>query len=264
MRCKKDTDFIFDENENYSLAISIVLGDRDEQQDCFGYDLSHEDLFVVVCDGMGGHAEGRQASSVAVDTVFSVYNNASEEDISEFLINSTKAANDNVFRISTNSSGAKAGSTLVSLLIHDKYLFWNSVGDSRAYLCRNGAYIQFTRDHNYKSVLESKKNAGIISDSEYEEEIIKGEALICHLGLRTLELIDYNDSPFSLTEDDTIVIMSDGLYKVLSDAEIFSIVNNFSNASDALNALEYKAAKAAKVKNMSRDNTTIAIIKIKG
>ena len=57
--------------------------------------------------------------------------------------------------------------------------------------------------------------------------------------------------------------MSDGLYKLVSDEEITRILDNFSNINDAVWALEQKAKKNAKNNGVSRDNMTIALIKIK-
>lgn len=55
------------------------------------------------------------------------------------------------------------------------------------------------------------------------------------------------------------MIMSDGLYKVLPDADILNIVNNFSNVNETAMALEIKAEKTATKNGISRDNTTIAV-----
>ena len=57
--------------------------------------------------------------------------------------------------------------------------------------------------------------------------------------------------------------MSDGLYKLVSDEEIGSVLSNFGNIEDALKALELKAQKAARSSNIKRDNMTSALIKIK-
>ena len=76
-------------------------------------------------------------------------------------------------------------------------------------------------------------------------------------------LVDYNNLPLPLLPGDRLVIMSDGLYKVLPDADILNIVNNFSNVNETAMALEIKAEKTATKNGISRDNTTIAVLKIK-
>ena len=264
MQGHKDNQQISDNNSKMEIAIKTVLGDRADQQDSFGYELKQEEGLVVVCDGMGGHKGGKIASSIAVETFLSAYLqcDSCNEPIS-FLNEITNQANNRILTLK-DAAGKPlhAGSTLVALLILGNQMYWSSVGDSRAYLLRNGEFVQFTLDHNYKTVLQEKKNAGLINEAEYESESLRAEALISFLGIGELKLIDYNDKPLSLMKDDKIIIMSDGLYKLVSDDEIFRIVDNFNNIGDALQALDMKAQKNAK-NYISRDNMTVAIIKIK-
>ena len=56
--------------------------------------------------------------------------------------------------------------------------------------------------------------------------------------------------------------MSDGLYKLAENEEIFRVVDNFSDIGEALQALELKARKNARQKGISRDNMTVALIRI--
>jgi protein phosphatase len=164
-----------------------------------------------------------------------------------------------------NADGAllKAGSTIVSIVVNRKKLMWCSVGDSRAYLMRDGEMVQLTLDHNYHTVLVEKMNAGLLDRREFEQENMRGEALISFLGIGNLALIDYSESPLELKKDDKIIIMSDGLYKIVTDAEIARILDNFNNIGEAVQALELKARKKAKNDREARDNMTVALIKIK-
>lgn len=264
MQNSKENEFASAENKSLVLAIGTDLGDRKEQQDCFGFIENDEESLIVVCDGMGGLDDGKLASTIAVKTMLSNYEQRTPIDnVTDFLLNITKEANKNVYEIQADNNEIYAGSTIVSVIVKNRNLYWASVGDSRAYLYRNGAYIQFTEDHNYKTILETQKKSGEISENEFNKEIDKGEALICHLGLSKLDLIDFNDTPVMLEPEDIIIIMSDGLYKVLTDSEIFTIISNFGNVFDAVNALQIKAKSIAKNRGLLRDNTTIAIIKIK-
>lgn len=76
---------------------------------------------------------------------------------------------------------------MVSVAVKDKALYWNSVGDSRAYLFRGGSFVQITKDQNYRAVLDEKRKAGLIDDTQYSLESVKGDALICHLGMERLD-----------------------------------------------------------------------------
>lgn len=260
-----DQQLIKDENTAFQMAAISVIGDRADQQDSLGYLLKQDEGLITVCDGMGGHDGGKIASELAVRTFLAQYEESSLiTRQTDMLIDTAKQTDTKIFQL-RNAQGEplKAGSTLVSIIINRKKLMWCSVGDSRAYLVRDGEMVQLTQDHNYHTVLIEKLNAGLLSQTEFKLEDARGEALISFLGIGNLALIDYSESPLELKKDDKIIIMSDGLYKIVSDSEIARIIDNFSNIGEAVQALEMKAKKNAKNSNESRDNMTVALIKVK-
>lgn len=261
----RDHEIIKDSNSVFELVMSTALGDRDDQQDAFGYELKPGEGLVIVCDGMGGHNGGKLASNVAVKKFLESYSNAYPfSDVISFLKDATLESNKSVCSLTDeNGNPLKGGSTIVALIVKNQELFWSSVGDSRAYLFRNGQLVQFTLDHNYGTVLKEQLNAGIIDSDKYKVENQKSEALISFLGMEELKLIDYNDSSIELQSNDRIIIMSDGLYKLISDREIERLIANFNNIEEALKAFEMKAGRIASQKKISRDNMTVALIKIK-
>ncbi|MBO5870724.1 MAG: serine/threonine-protein phosphatase [Clostridia bacterium] len=261
----KDQQLIKDENSAFQLAALSVIGDRDDQQDSFGYRLKQEEGLIVICDGMGGSEGGKAASELAVEMFLADYAESSfNTKPSDMLIETAKKADAMVFLLK-NEEGKllKAGTTLASVIINRRKLTWCSVGDSRAYLLRNGELAQITQDHNYHTVLVGKKNEGLLDETEFQMESARGEALISFLGIGNLGLIDYSEVPLELQKDDRIIIMSDGLYKVVTDPEIARILDNFTNIGEAVQALEIKAKKNAANNNILRDNMTVALIKIK-
>lgn len=249
----------------FSLAAFTTIGDRENQQDCFAFQLNENEGLVILCDGMGGHDDGAAASrSTAEHFTESYINRNSSENEIDFLQRVIMESNDIVKSLTdVNGNAISAGTTAVSLILNSRNLYWCSAGDSRAYLFRNGEFVQFTLDQNYRTVLEENKRAGLINDEEFEKESRKAEALISYVGIDELKLIDYNNDPLSLLPDDVILLMSDGLYKLVSDEEICRLLNNFGNISDALNVLESKTKSNAKARNSIRDNMTVVIIKIK-
>lgn len=254
-----------DENNAFSLAVLSVIGNRKDQQDSFGLKLDKNNGLVVICDGMGGFEEGKTASELAVNIFLSQYQeDLFGEDPIENMIATAKKADIAISDIRNNNGiRLNSGSTVVSIIIDHKKLFWCSVGDSRGYLIRNGEMVQFTQDQNYNTVLLEKKNSGQLDDYEFQKEKEMGDALISYLGIGDLELIDYSAKPFDLIENDKIVIMSDGLYKLLSNQEMQRIIENFSNITEALNALDIKAKRNAAKRGEEMDNMTVAIMNIK-
>lgn len=256
-----------DSAENKECRVSLMsrLGDRDDQQDSIDYICNDDGCLVVLCDGMGGHNGGKLASSLAVDTLIKKYTEKKpSEDIADFYISAVQEIDAMVAGL-TDDSGCvmKAGSTIVSAVVRNNCLYWLSVGDSRLYILREEELVQATEDHIYRYVLEDKLQKGLISEAEYQKEMEQEEVLVSFLGINGLPKINVNEMPFPLIASDIIIMMSDGLYKLVSDEELKSILSNFKNTDDALNALEMKAQSVAKRNRAIRDNMTIAIIKIK-
>ena len=265
MQNHRDDFQAYDENALFEVAITSVLGEREEQQDSVGYEIKSNEGLVVICDGMGGHNGGKLASAIAVDMLIKKYvDSYPMHAIHELLIETIEEIDKRIATLVDNSGQRmRAGSTIVAILIREKTLYWGSVGDSRIYLFRDGELVQATEDHTYQSLLDEKKEKGLMNDYEYEIKSQQGEALVSFLGINGLPKIDANENPFSLIKEDKILLMSDGLYKLVSNDEIKRILSNFSNIEDALKALEIKAQKAARSKNVNRDNMTVALVKIK-
>lgn len=259
---------IHEETSGFELAAFATIGDRTEQQDCFGFHMEDENGMFVLCDGMGGHEGGAAASRAAARHFLDSYEKSAESGTEEneidFLNRIIKESNTIVRALPSETENApKGGTTAVSVIINSRKLYWCSAGDSRAYLFRNGEFVQFTLDQNYRTVLDENIRAGVIDEAEYNRESAMAESLISYIGIRELSLIDYNDAPLELMSEDRIIIMSDGLYKNVSDDELKELLTNFINISDAVSVLETKASKNARKKNTKRDNTTFIIIKIK-
>ena len=220
---QSDNDYIFRANNQISVAIFSTIGHREEQQDAYGCLLDSEEGIVVICDGMGGLDEGSKASSIAVNSIMNAYSQKDVITDGYFCLKDVIIETNNKINAIANGT---IGSTVVSLHIKGKQLYWCSAGDSRAYVYRTGKYAQITQDHNYKAVLDAKLSMDIIDYNEYNSEICYGDTLISYLGVDSLELIEYNESPISLKKGDVIILMTDGLYKILDDATIFKIIDN--------------------------------------
>ena len=265
MQSDRDYQSAYESNDIMELAFLTVLGGRDEQQDSFGYSVKEDETLAVICDGMGGHRGGKLASRLSVSMILSTYETTYPcEDPAGMMIGAAKQI-DSAVRTMTDGAGnpVGGGSTMVAVHIRGNSLVWCSVGDSRGYLLRDEQFVQFTQDQNYQTVIDEKLRMNLIDQEEYDEESRRGGALISFLGIGDLKLIDYNSSPLTLKSGDRIILMSDGLYKLVPDNEIRTVAENFKNISDVLNVFEVKAAKAARTNGVSRDNMTAAVIHIK-
>lgn len=261
----KDSFSLFDENGIYEIAAQSVIGDRQEQQDCFGYDIKGDEGITVVCDGMGGHEGGRLASTKSVQMLLDMYNqNYPCLDYHKLLTESAYDIDEMISMLKKdNGEKMMAGSTLSAVIIKNKKINWLSVGDSRIYLFRNDDMKLLTRDHNYKLELEEKIKNGKIDQEYYDSEISKGASLVSFMGAGRLPYIDCNEQACDLQSEDRILITSDGLYKILNENSIKTLVSNFTNIRQAASAIESKANRTSRNAKAMRDNTTFVIIRIK-
>lgn len=255
----------YDENSIFKLGVLSVIGDRKEQQDRVGYSLKDSEGIVVICDGMGGHQGGQLASTLAVESFIDAYNDLKvNEEPRDFLLGVADYLDKSVAQLKNfDGSKMKAGSTLSAVMIQQQKLYWVSVGDSRIYVCRNNEFVCTTKDHTYKMLLDKKLSTGSISNEVYAQEIKKGNVLVSFLGINGLPYVESNSTALPLFKNDIILIVSDGIYKLLTDDEIFDVLKKSDTVEKILETL-YVATRAKSVEmQKSKDNISVAVIKLK-
>ena len=252
---------IQDKNAVIEIAISSVTGDRDEQQDCAGYALTDDGCVAVVCDGMGGLEDGKASAKLAVGQILKAFAGGPlPDEPHRLLIDAVSSIDRMIFERARSEDEEKhTGTTIVCVIVRGNALHWVSVGDSRIYLCRDGALVQATNDHIYRAVLDRQLDAGAIDAEAYAEQLKYGHALVSFLGMGELPYIESNLHPFPLRNGDRILLVSDGLYKTLPEKEIQRILQQNEGVYETLNALERSARERPAHKK--RDNTTVCIIK---
>src|SRR2546425_12074193 len=109
----------------------------------------------VVADGMGGHAAGEVASEMAVRFVareLGSLKGLSDDQVADRMRAAIRAANGAIFqRTLTEHDKRGMGTTVTALVLYDTRFLIGQVGDSRAYLFRDGKLIQLTKDQDRKS-----------------------------------------------------------------------------------------------------------------
>lgn len=239
------------------------IGSRKEQQDDFGFSdlenvnfVNHGGVLAVVTDGMGGLAQGREASLLAKQTMIAEYEKKSEKiSIPRALLNALLVANARVVEMARQAGlEGQIGTTLAAAVVSGNELYWVSVGDSRIYLYRRGELIRLTTDHDYGRQLDGEVALGKLSKAEAQAHPQR-QALTSFLGLPFLSEIDQNEEPLILEMGDRILLCSDGLYKTISEKRIGDYLNRHPQAS-AEDLVEAAIAQG----KASQDNVTVAII----
>ncbi len=240
------------------------IGSRQSQQDSFGFGemdeafVAHAGFLAIVCDGMGGMQHGDLASKQAVKTVLEEYRiKTPEESIPEALERCTRAANAAVSDLSHAMGGADGlGTTLVACVLHETNLYWISVGDSNAYLCRQGNMMLLTQAHVFSNLLDKAVAHGTIAREDADRHPER-DSLTSFVGIEHLEEIDHNTQPFPLADGDTILIASDGLFKTLSDSEIVSMTQGAPNGWP-----ELLVARTMAAQREHQDNVTVVTVTV--
>lgn len=193
---------------------------RRMNQDRFGI---AEDLgLAVVCDGMGGPGGGEIASSVAVESFVAVMRQeiescrASHNGLSRrALCRAAAAANRAVrARASFDTRFRGMGTTLVGARLDGRELTVVNVGDSRAYLLRNGTARQITKDHSY---VGEQVRMGLMSESEASQSPLQS---VITRAVGTEEDVQPEFFVEMLDTHDHVLLCSDGLTRHVEDREI--------------------------------------------
>jgi protein phosphatase len=175
----------------------------------------------AVADGMGGHSAGEVASAIALQTIKkSLHKLPKEEDIPNLLVKSIQEANAAVFQRSTTEVEQRGmGTTLtVATLLKDKF-YIGHIGDSRAYLLRDGKLAQLTEDH---SLVAQMVKEGMLSPQEAE---LHPQRSVLTRALGTEPSVQIDISTSEIRPRDKILLCTDGLTAMLSDSEIERLLN---------------------------------------
>jgi protein phosphatase len=200
---------------------------REHNEDSF---LVNEDLgLYVVCDGMGGHAGGETASRLAVQTVERELLSArlrrddpwaspaplAETPVALALREAIEGACAAVFRASRVDAELHGmGTTCIALVCNGEQALVGHVGDSRAYLLRDGAIVQVAEDH---SLVNEQVRAGLISEEEARTSRLKN-IITRSVGFEEDVLVDVIG--VATERGDRFLLCSDGLSNLVSNEEI--------------------------------------------
>lgn len=214
---------------------------------------------AVVCDGMGGMADGGLASRTAISMMVQGFERLKGQPgihIPTFFRQGIRIMDEKIHDF-PKENGKGSGTTMVAVIAEDNRLYWASVGDSRIYILRGNVMRQITRDHNYELCLREMVNSGQISPEEARAQRQK-EALISFLGIGNVSLMDVNDQAFELQFGDVVLLCSDGVTKTLGDEQIRDILQNDAKSMEEKAKILVEAA--IRTNTYSQDNTSVAIL----
>jgi PPM family protein phosphatase len=226
---------------------------RTSNEDSFAADPAGR-LFLVA-DGMGGHAAGEVASSIAAATVKEVMliNRPAGGNVEELLLLAAREANGRIYEAQRNRSDlAGMGSTLTIMSFADTNYYIAHVGDSRAYLLRDGVLEQLTRDH---SLVWHLFESGVLRKDELSSHPQKN-LITRSIGPHPQVEIDLECG--QAREGDTYLLCSDGLTDVLSDEVIRQMLSQPDKSPQQVGDALVSAANT----RGGPDNITVVVVRL--
>ena len=233
----------------YSTTVSDVGTVRANNQDS---SFAGEHL-IAICDGMGGHAGGDTASSIAIRSLAHIEQDdtgGNVETISRMMETSVMAAHDAIVgKAKRERKLAGMGTTVTAVALVAGYWVVAHIGDSRAYLLRDGHLSRITCDHSY---VQHLINTGRITPAEAKNHPQR------NVVMRVLGDFDIDPHPdISIRKAhpaDRWLLCSDGLCGVLEDSTIKETMTALADQGECAQRLVQMALRAG-----STDNVTAVI-----
>ncbi len=176
----------------------------------------------VVADGMGGHAAGEVASEMAVRVVareLGSLRGLSDDQVADRMRLAIRAANGAIFdRTLTEHDKRGMGTTVTTLVLYDTRFLIGQVGDSRAYLFRDGKLIQLTKDHSY---VQEQVDAGYLTPEQARSHPYSNVITRC-VGANSEVMPDIYLG--TAKPKDVFLLASDGLTGMLEDRQLAELL----------------------------------------
>jgi serine/threonine protein phosphatase PrpC len=219
------------------------------------------DGLFVIADGMGGGRHGDVASGLVAQTVpetiqeflfeFERSNGNGALDPSRLLRDALIRVNGRVWMRGVERSELRGmGTTCVAAIVKDNLLTIGNIGDSRAYLLREGKLSQITEDHSevWQQVKAGNMTREQARHSKHRNSITRA------IGLKPDVTPDVEQ--FTLEEGDTVLLCTDGLTTEVSDTEIARILATVPDAQEVCDRLV-----ATALRHGGSDNVTVVVLR---
>ena len=203
----------------FSVYQESHIGARKVNQDRMGYSYTRDALLLVLADGMGGHLHGEVAAQIALHTLSTLFQQQATPYVKKperFLEDGFLQAHHEIHRYRASKGWPDTPrTTVVACLIQHNTATWAHCGDSRLYWMRGGQILARTRDHSH---IESLIARGLVAPAARASHPDRNKLFNC-LGAPALPRMELSRSA-SLLPGDVMLLCSDGLWSMLSDADL--------------------------------------------
>jgi serine/threonine protein phosphatase PrpC len=227
-------------------------------EDSCGYAETRFGHLAVLCDGMGGHYGGKEASRTAITTIFEMFEQMPLTMAPPHALKlAIEEAGRRVYLLGgPPENRTRPGSTVVAMLLHDRGLEVAHVGDSRAYVIRSNQIYPLTRDH---SMVQGMIDAGMLT-----EESAMGHPdsnkITRALGMRPDVDVELRPEVMELFAGDVLLQSSDGLTDLALGRDILGATRQ----AMASGGVEHACTMLVKMANDrgGHDNITVQMVRI--
>ena len=237
-----------------AFVVSDLSAEDDPTLPAAGIPVRERGVLVAVSDGMGGAQAGEVASALVIDSLKEhLGDDCKWSEIKTSMRCAVERANLDVWEAARQAGREGMGATLTAVLVHNAMAYIASVGDSRAYLVRDGRIRQVTRDQSYVEVLVEK---GVMTREEaegspYRNVILQamGAKPTVHAALGRIEM----------RRGDLFLLCTDGLSTKVTDDEMYATVGESPDHVTACRRLVDLANDRG-----GEDNITVLIASVDG
>lgn len=208
----------------------------------------------IVCDGMGGHVGGRDASNLAVKTIVEyIQRSTPAVKPGQALRDAIAEANKRVRGLPGDDATGRPGSTVVALLIHPRGTEVAHVGDSRCYYVHAAQISQITKDH---SMVQEMVDRGLLTPEEAKGHP-EANKITRALGMDPTVGVDLRPEPVAHVAGDAFILCTDGLCDLVEPDDILRTVSSAPPAQAAGQLVELANARGG------YDNITVLVVRVK-
>jgi serine/threonine protein phosphatase PrpC len=187
------------------------VGDRDGNEDRVGYTYSRDVLLMVVCDGMGGHAQGEVAAEIAVTEITRRFQHEARNKLrkpADFLVSAIQSAHRAIVSHAVEHNMLECPrTTCVACIVQNGSAYWAHAGDSRLYVLREGRLASATQDH---SRVQQMVDSGEITAEMAARHPDRNKIFSCLGGVVPPQISVARE--FELRPGDTIMLSTDGFW----------------------------------------------------
>jgi len=249
------------ESEGLPAAITDTGCERELNEDRYAVIESSSGVAWVVADGMGGASGGELAAQLAIDAMRRHLESQSYRDVESALRAAILEANRVIVLRRQNPMFAGMGTTIVAAMFRGSEVALAHAGDSRAYLVRDGSVFHLTQDHTLVQEMVSRGELAAEESLKHPQAHVLTRCLGSEPGLRidmTKYWVTSRDEQNHGGVGDKLALVSDGLYSLVSDAELGAIVSDLEPQRACVHLVELAKSRGG------FDNITIAIIPLRG